>query len=193
MVNNWYQSLFFFLTLDDSVERIYNPCRTQLSSHRHVRGRFNAMRRTRWSVAALSVGSRADARVTAWTRVNISFHARPFPSNNVVNVIYKLSLILSSVKIKLVAFRGDHFFFFSTTRQVSRGHTQTTVFSSVCYSSFFTVNLFTHRTCELVLAFTTRVGRKLFFVAGLTILVARHVRGWLNIGSGANTRVSPAT
>lgn len=121
MVNNWYQSLFFFLTLDDSVERIYNPCRTQLSSHRHVRGRFNAMRRTRWSVAALSVGSRADARVTAWTRVNISFHARPFPSNNVVNVIYKLSLILSSVKIKLVAFRGDHFFFFSTTRQVSRG------------------------------------------------------------------------
>lgn len=112
MVNNWYQSLFFFLTLDDSVERIYNPCRTQLSSHRHVRGRFNAMRRTRWSVAALSVGSRADARVTAWTRVNISFHARPFPSNNVVNVIYKLSLILSSVKIKLVAFRGDRFFFF---------------------------------------------------------------------------------
>lgn len=112
MVNNWYQSLFFFLTLDDSVERIYNPCRTQLSSHRHVRGRFNAMRRTRWSVAALSVGSRADAHVTAWTRVNISFHARPFPSNNVVNVIYKLSLILSSVKIKLVAFRGDRFFFF---------------------------------------------------------------------------------
>ena len=72
---------------------------------------------------------------------------------------------------------------------------------SLSFRPHLTLSLSVYNRAQFVHACTTCTVKMYFFVSrvnhlgwrGELVGVQRHVRGWLNIGSGANTRVNPAT